>query len=205
MIRFKLDKDTTDSIDKITSIFNFSKETVAIRICFAYSIQQSKRYVLDNLVPSPSNGREFLPTSNVFGKIINDRDNFIIYNSVLSVHYGMEINLELCAKLFKLHCEDGASKILQKLSNVDFTSGEHFTFLMKLVKNGLDLQSDTISVSNIFRQSKQVNEYSEPLSFIIGKTENNETIEIKINDLREFDNRNIAIAGMAGSGKNGIN
>src|SRR5690606_28850929 len=33
------------------------------------------------------------------------------------------------------------------------------------------------------------------------KTESGVSIEIKINDLREFDNRNIAIAGMAGSGK----
>jgi len=39
------------------------------------------------------------------------------------------------------------------------------------------------------------------LSFVIGKDEENTKVEIKINDLREFDNRNIAIAGMAGSGK----
>lgn len=201
MIRFKLDKDTTDSIDKITSIYNFSKETVTLRICFAFSLQLNKRFELKNLATPPSNGKEFLPTSNVFGRIINDRDNYIIYNSTLSAHYGMEINLELSAKLFKLHCEDGASKILQRLSNVDFTSGEHFAFLMKLVKNGLDLQSDIIQISNVFKQKTEISEYTEPLSFIIGKTENNESIEIKINDLREFDNRNIAIAGMAGSGK----
>jgi len=72
---------------------------------------------------------------------------------------------------------------------------------MKVVKNGLDLQSDSVSISNIFQQTSQVKEYKEPLSFFIGRTENNEEVEIKINDLSEFDNRNIAIAGMAGSGK----
>lgn len=44
-------------------------------------------------------------------------------------------------------------------------------------------------------------EYSNLLSFELGNTDNNEIVNIKINDLREFDNRNIAIAGMAGSGK----
>ena len=34
------------------------------------------------------------------------------------------------------------------------------------------------------------------LSFELGKTESGEAIEIRINDLREFDNRNMAIAGM---------
>ncbi len=201
MIRFKLDKYTTENIDKITSIYNFSKDTIAIRICFAYSIQQGKKYELSNLVAPPSDGREYLPTSNIFGRIIDSRDNFIVFHGILSVHYGIEVNTELFVKLFKLHCEDGATKIINKLSNIDFTSGEHFSFLLKLAQNGLDLQSDLYLMSNKITHKTEIKEFSEPLSFIIGKTQTNDIIEIKINDLREFDNRNIAIAGMAGSGK----
>ena len=61
------------------------------------------------------------------------------------------------------------------------------------------IQSTTYISTNI--KKSEVKEFQELLSFEIGKSENDEPIVIKINDLREFDNRNIAIAGMAGSGK----
>lgn len=201
MIRFRLEKSATHNIDKITSIYKFSKDTVAMRICFAYSIQENKRFDIESFIPSSSNGREFLPTSNVFGRIIEDRDNFEIFNSVLAVHYRMVLNSELCAKLVKMHIEDGALKLVNMLSKVDFTSGEHFNLLMKFVKKGLDLQSDSVSVAHIFQTKSHLKEFKEPLSFLIGTTESNEDVDIRINDLSEFDNRNIAIAGMAGSGK----
>ena len=54
----------------------------------------------------------------------------------------------------------------------------------------------------VFTASKyNVEEFSSLLNFEIGSTEEGNPVNIRLNDLNEFDNRNIAIAGMAGSGK----
>ena len=72
---------------------------------------------------------------------------------------------------------------------------------MKLVKNGLDLQANTIRLHLNSSRIFEVHDYSKPLTFFLGESEDEESVVIRINDLKQFDNRNIAIAGMAGSGK----
>ena len=103
--------------------------------------------------------------------------------------------------MFKLHLNHGLNKIDKELLNINITGGSHIKYLMKLVKNGLDLQANTINIHANSKNKFSVNEYTYPLSFILGESENSEKVNIQINDLKQFDNRNIAIAGMTGSGK----
>jgi len=200
-MRIKIDRYSEERIDKLKSIFKFNSETVIPRLAFAHSIQTNIRFD-KNIDSAPkSDGREFRDDKGLFGVIIDNRSNYPIYKAVLDKHYNVNLFEDDFVKLFKLHLDNGLSLLEKELINTDITSGGHISLLMKLVKNGLDLQSDSISIANIFQTKTQVKEFKEPLSFVIGSTENNENINIKINDLREFDNRNIAIAGMAGSGK----
>lgn len=199
MIRFKIDIESTELLDRITKIYNFKRDTVTGRIALSLSLEKGKTFI-DNIPSLLQNGREYTPTSNIFGKLINDVDNFVLYKAIFDQHYNKELSENDFIKLYKLHLKDGLDLWSKQLDTCDIIKGEHISILLKQIKKGLTLRSN---IANISTSSKklEVKEFQEPLSFEIGKSENDEPIIIKINDLREFDNRNIAIAGMAGSGK----
>jgi len=200
-MRIKISKQNEEILDRLKSLYRFSSEGLVPRIAFAYSLQTNKKFdLLIDVVPS-TDGREFRDDKGLFGTIIDGKTNYPIFKAILEQHYQKTFLEEDFSKLFKLHLDHGLNKIDKELSNVNITSGFHINYLMKLMKNGLDLQANTISISNPTKNKLQLKEYTDPLSFFIGKSQEGEEIEIKINDLREFDNRNIAIAGMAGSGK----
>lgn len=200
-MRIKINKQNEEIIDRLKSLFKINSESIIPRIAFAYSLQTNKKFNLSVDIVPGSDGREFRDDKGLFGTIIEGRSNYPIYKAILEQHYRKSLFEEDFSKLFKLHLDHGLNKLDIEISNVNITSGFHISYLMKLVKNGLDLQSSAISISGLNKKKFEIEDFSEPLSFIIGKSQDGENIEIKINDLREFDNRNIAIAGMAGSGK----
>lgn len=200
-MRIRISKQNDEIIDRLKSLYKFNSEGIVPRIAFAYSLQTNKKFDLSvDVVPS-SDGRDFRDDRGLFGTIVEGRSNYPIFKAILEQHYQKSLFEEDFSKLFKLHLDHGLNKIEKEISKGDITSGTHIIYLMKLIKNGLDLQATSASISNSNQQKFQFVDFTEPLSFIIGKTLEGEKIEIKINDLREFDNRNIAIAGMAGSGK----
>ena len=200
-MRIRISKQNEETIDKIKSLYKFNSEGVVPRIAFAYSLQTNKKFDLNLDIAPSSDGRDFRDDRGLFGTIIDGRSNFPIFKAMLEQYYHRSLFEEDFSKLFKLHLDHGLNKLDRELSNGDFTRGAHINRLMKLIKNGLDLQSSSFPISSSSRTKIQIEDFSEPLSFILGSTKDGEKIEIKINDLREFDNRNIAIAGMAGSGK----
>lgn len=199
MIRFKIDSISTELIDRITTIYNFKRDTITSRIAIALSLEKGRLFEYDNS-HIPQNGREYTPTSNIFGRLVNDVDNYIIYKTIFDQHYRRELSEIDFIKLYKIHLKDGLELWSNQLENSDISKGEHITILLKAINKGLTLRSKTIHISSSIKISN-IPEFKELLSFQIGKTEDDESIIININDLREFDNRNIAIAGMAGSGK----
>ena len=200
IVKFRIDKDTTENLDRITSIYNFRKDTLTGRIAFAISVNKGKKFE-DDFPKQGQVGREYSPTSNVFGNLIDDTDNFIIYKAVLDQHYNKSLTEDEFVLLFKNHLIDGIQRWNEQLNSVSIPKGEHIQLLMNLVKSGLNMRMGQVRVSSLNSQVNDISEFKEPLSFIIGKSKENEEVEIHLNDLREFDNRNIAIAGMAGSGK----
>lgn len=199
MIRFKIDSKSTELLDRITSIYSFKRDTVTSRIAIATSIASGKLFSNDE--PNLSqDGREYTPTSNIFGRLVKDTDNFILYKTIFDQHYKQDLTDSEFIHLYKHHLNDGLKTWDEELNKIDITKGEHISILLKQINSGLALRSNTTLVSTGTRRS-DIKEFKELLSFELGLTENDETITININDLREFDNRNIAIAGMAGSGK----
>lgn len=199
MIRFKIDLESTELLDRITTIYKFKRDTITGRIALSLSLEKGKKFTLET--PSlPQNGREYTPTSNIFGRLINDTDNFIIFKSIINQHYKRELSESEFINLYKLHLKDGLEIWNRELENCDIAKGEHISILLKPIKKGLTLRSNATHIATNAKRI-EVKEFQEILSFEIGKSENGEPVIININDLREFDNRNIAIAGMAGSGK----
>lgn len=200
MIRFKIDNENTDLLDRITNVYSFKRDTITARIAISLSINKGSHFDL-NIENIPSNGREYSPTSNFFGKIIDTTDNYIIYKTILDQHYQRILSENDIIKLIKFHLDEGLSIWNKELNEKSISNGSHLDFLMKTVKNSLTLRKTLVKINTNTNKISDVPEFKDALSFIIGNYEDGTDVEIKINDLREFDNRNIAIAGMAGSGK----
>nr|WP_315163594.1 DndE family protein [uncultured Flavobacterium sp.] len=200
MIRFKIDNESTDLLDRITNIYGFKRDTITARIAFSLSLNKGTHFDVDrdNL---QSNGREYTPTSNFFGKIIDGVDNYIIYKTIMDQHYQRILAESDFIKLTKFHLADGLNIWIKELNTNSISRGNHIDFLMKNIKDSLELRKNLVRIKSSSNLNSNVSEYKDALSFIIGSYEDGTDVEIKINDLREFDNRNIAIAGMAGSGK----
>lgn len=199
MIRFKIDLESTEILDRITSVYNFRRDTITGRIALSLSLEKGKIFTNED-INLPQNGREYTPTSNIFGRLINNVDNFVLYKTIFDQHYKKELTEESFIKLYKLHLKDGLDIWNRQLDSCDIAKGEHILLLLKPIKKGLTFRSNNIHISTNIKKS-EVKEFQDLLSFEIGVSENDDPIIININDLREFDNRNIAIAGMAGSGK----
>lgn len=200
MIRFKIDNESTELLDRITKIYNFKRDTVTGRIALALSINKGK-FFHENENSLPQNGREYTPTSNIFGRLVNDTDNFVLYKTIFDQHYSKELSENEFIKLYKLHLRDGLDQWINELEKGEITKGDHISFLMKLIKKGLTLRSNSVKINSGTVQVNSMKEITSLVSFELGKDENGDVIEIRINDTNKFDNRNMAIAGMAGSGK----
>ncbi len=201
-MRIRISRQNDEIIDKLKSIYKFKSEGVIPRIAFAYSIQKNEKFnIVNETIPS-SDGKDFRDEKGLFGTIINGTSNYVIYKSILETHYQRNIFENEFSKLFRLHLNHGLEEISREIDKVNIVNGGHINFLMKLIKNGLDLQNNRNNISSFTDTHKfELQEYSDLLTFILGENENNEEVIIRINDLKQFDNRNIAIAGMAGSGK----
>ncbi|MDQ1855787.1 DndE family protein [Chryseobacterium sp. WLY505] len=199
-MRITLSKENDEILYNLKQLYTFKNEGIAPRIAFALSLQSGKHFSLENEIIPKSDGKEFRDDKALFGTIINDTSNVVIFKAILDQHYNKNTFEDEFIKLFKLHLNHGLKIWNDDLENGDISNGNHIDVLLKSLKKGLNLRSNITHVAS-GRKRSNVKEFQELLSLEIGKSENNESIIININDLREFDNRNIAIAGMAGSGK----
>lgn len=200
-MRIKISKQNEEIIYKLKTLYKFNPEGIISRIAFSYSIQLNKKFDLDkDMIPS-ADGKEFRDVRGLFGTIIEGQSNYPIFKTILDNHYQKSLYEEEFSKLFRLHLDYGLNKIHNELDNKNVTGGYHINYLMKLVKNGLDLQANTIKLYLNNSSKFDVQDFTQPVTFVLGESEDGEIVNIRINDLKYFDNRNIAIAGMSGSGK----
>lgn len=199
-MRIKISKENDELLYKLRALYSFKNEGVTLRIALSFSLLSGKIFDINNEVIPASDGKEFRDDKAIFGTIIGNDTNTIIFKTILDQHYRKTIFEDEFIKLFKLHLNHGLSIWEDNLESAAISEGDHIDILLKVVKNGLDLRRNIVK-TNTLTKFTNVKEYDELLTFELGKDENGEEVEIRINDLREFDNRNIAIAGMAGSGK----
>lgn len=200
-MRIKISTENEEKVFNLRSIYEFGNDGIVFRIALSLSISTGKRFDLEEVLIPVSDGKEFRDERALFGTVVSDTSNFILFKSVLHQYYQKQIFDSDTVALFKVHFNHGLELWTKRIENCDLTKGEHVDFLMTEVKKGLALRKSIPNIGAANSKKVEVPEYTDPVSFIIGTYNDGSEVEIKINDLREFDNRNIAIAGMAGSGK----
>ncbi len=200
MIRFKLDAKSTELVEKITSIYSFEREGVTIRIALSLSLDSGS--VFNEEQPLPRDGREYTQTNNIFGRLINDVDNFILYKVIFDQHYKKSLSENEFKELFRLHLRDGLEFWNKKIDSIDITKGEHINILLQPIKKGLNKRSSNVYISpSNNSQIVKINSSVKPIELTLGVDLENNPIQIKINDEREFTSCHFGIAGTTGSGK----
>ncbi|MDG1279622.1 MAG: DndE family protein [Algoriphagus sp.] len=200
-MRIKISKENDELLYRIKALYNFKNDGIAPRIALSFSLLSGKLFDLENDVIPSSDGKEFRDDKALFGTVIGDGSNLVIFKTIFDQHYNKNTFEDEFGKLFKLHLNHGLNIWNDKIESSNISKGDHIGILLKSIKNGLSLRSNSVKINSGNVQVNSMKEIISLLSFELGKTESGEIIEIRINDLREFDNRNIAIAGMAGSGK----
>lgn len=203
MIRFKIDSESTELLDRITNIYNFKRDTITGRIALSLSIDRGTLFHEDE-INLPQNGREYTPTSNIFGKLVNDIDNYPLYKTIFDQHYNKELTENEFIKLYKLHLKNGLDYWINELEKGDMTKGDHINFLLKPIKKGLLMRSSNVHIAN--QNDSQINilkinSSNKPIELCLGTDLDGNSIKIKINDETEYTSRHFGIAGTTGSGK----
>jgi DNA sulfur modification protein DndE len=200
-MRIRISKRNSDVIDHLTSLYNFRFDGIIARIAFNYSLQLNRKFQVDDDIQIGSDGKDWRDERALFGTSSDEKSYFVIYKALLDQHYSKNLTEDDFVKLFKRHLDFGLERINQDLEGKSIASGFHISYLMKLVKNGLELISENNPFISIDENRKEIRAYDKLVSLTIGKDESQNEVTLRINDLTEFDSCNIAIAGMVGSGK----
>ncbi len=201
MIRFKIDSVSTELLDRITTIYNFKRDTITGRIALSLSLEKGKVFNEDGL-NLPQNGREYTPTSNIFGRLINDVDNFVLYKAIFDQYYKKELLENEFIKLYKLHLKDGLDIWINELDKCDITKGEHISILLKPIKKGLNQRSANVFTANSETKiDHNIKVSNKPIELFLGVDSDENIIKVKINDETEYSSRHFGITGTTGSGK----
>lgn len=200
-MRIRISKRNSDIIDNLTSLYNFRFDGIIARIAFNYSLQLNKKFLVDDDFQIGADGKDWRDERALFGTSSDEKSYFVIYKALLEQHYTRNLTDDEFVRLFKRHLDFGLEKINQELQGKSIASGFHISYLMKLVKNGLELISENNPFISVDENKKEIKSYDKLVSLTLGKNENQKEVTLRINDLTEFDSCNIAIAGMVGSGK----
>ena len=200
-MRIRISKSSSDSIDHLTGLYGFKFDRVIARIAFAYSLQLNKKFEALEEQAFPSDGKDWRDDRALFGNSADDRSYYIVYKALLDQHYSKSTTEDEFVLLFKSHLDHGLNKILKDIEGKSTSTGYHFSYLLQLCKQGLNLISESSPLLTLSERGTIMEAFNGQLSVCIGKDEKGEKVILRINDLNEFDSCNMAIAGMVGSGK----
>lgn len=200
-MRIRVSKRNSEIIDQLTTLYNFKYDGIIARIAFTLSLQLNKKFELFEDIQIASDGKDWRDERALFGTSADDKSYLVIYKAMLDEHYNQTLSEDDFIKIFKRHLDFGLEKINSEVSGKSITSGFHISYLMKIVKNGLELISENNPFIPQFEAVKAIESYSNIITLCLGTDEKGLDVKLRINDLNEFDSCNIAIAGMVGSGK----
>lgn len=201
-MRIRRSKLQDDLISELTSLFDFKYDGIISRIAFAYSLSLGEKFNPEDAEQIPSDGKEFRDVKAVFGTSQNGKSYYPVYKALIDQYYQKSTSDEIFSKYYKVHLNEGLVKLKEHISSLDITKGEHIEFIAKLSEEGLSLIKPTDAPKTISEVSEMdFPLYEDIVEFVLGSTQEDGDVSIRLNDLEEFDSHHIAVAGMTGSGK----
>jgi DNA sulfur modification protein DndE len=143
-MRIKISKENEELLYKLKRLYNFKFEGIVPRIAFVYSLMSGKLFDLETDIIPISDGKEFRDDKALFGTIVNDVTNIVIYKASLDQHYGKSTYDEEFTKLFKLHLNHGLNLWNTEIEKSNISNGEHISIMLKAVKKGLLMRKNIV-------------------------------------------------------------
>ena len=118
-MRIKISKENDELLYKLKTLYNFKNDGIVPRIAFSNSLLSGKIFDIENDIIPSSDGKEFRDDKAIFGTVIGNGSNTIIFKSILDQHYGRITFEDEFIKLFKLHLNHGLEIWNSKIENAN--------------------------------------------------------------------------------------
>ena len=196
----KTNKANHSVVKLLQTKFEFPDESIPAKIAINYTLQINKTFNINDFQVVDNTGKEY-QENTLFG----GRDNYNLYRALFNQQYGRILSETEFNKLVKLHLDFGLERLKAEILDTDRGRNSHVDYLMSIVKRGLKLIANegttTASITSNRPKTTNIKEFQQVVEFELGNTEGGQNINIRLNDLKEFESHHIAIAGMNGSGK----
>lgn len=202
-MRIRISKENDELLYKLKTLYNFKNDGIVPRIAFSNSLSTGKKFDIKNEIIPSSDGKEFRDDKAIFGTVIGNGSNTIIFKSILDQHYGRNTFEDEFIKLFKLHLNHGLKLWNNKIEKANISKGDHIDILIEPIKKGLNKRKTNVYIPKSDKtKPSEIHSTNKPIELNLGNELNdNSPIKIKINDETEYTSRHFGIAGITGSGK----
>ncbi len=196
-INIKTSESNYAVIKELTQKFpTGTAENIVARVALAYSLASGKTFSISGKPPYNSKGKEY--KDNVLFNPAQKR----IFVGLISQRYGVRHNDNSIPKYVKYHIDHGLESMAKIFQ--DAPGYSLLDFLMDHLDRGIEhLDELEAPVGHVENRNQAIvkTDFSEPILLEIGRTTDEESIRIDLNNTRKFKNMHMAVAGKSGTGK----
>jgi DNA sulfur modification protein DndE len=197
-MNIKTNKANHVVVRTLTTKFGFPNESIAAKIALNYSLQLNKTFDAGEAKDVDNAGKEY-DENTLFG----GRDNYILYRALFNQQYSRLLGDDEFYRLVKIHLDWGLEHLREEILDSDRGRNAHVDYLLSIIRRGTNLIVDEKSLPFAAPSRSENNLASHPglVDFDIGIRPDGSTVNIRLNDLKEFESHHMAVAGTTGSGK----
>jgi DNA sulfur modification protein DndE len=197
-MNIKTNKSNHVVVRTLTTKFGFPNESIAAKIAINYTLQLNKTFDVTDIKDLDNSGKEY-DENTLFG----GRDNFTLYRALFNQQYGRLLGEDEFYRLVKIHLDWGLEKLREEILDSERGRNAHVDYLLSIIRRGTNLIADEKSLpfAASVRSTNNLPGHAGLVDFDLGDTADGKTVNIRLNDLKEFESHHIAIAGTTGSGK----
>lgn len=87
-MRIKISKENEELLYRIKTLYNFKNDGVVPRIALSFSLLSGKLFDIEKEITPSSDGKEFRDDKALFGSVIGEGSNLVIFKTIVDQHYS---------------------------------------------------------------------------------------------------------------------